>query len=110
MRNKIKKYFRPAFFLSISAALIWACQIVLFRYQITIGENPYTLALWSTAIELPFWIWMLFNKKGEIKRLNPKIIGIFIIIGFGSAIAIGLMENLALANIPLFNQFATHLI
>ncbi|PIV08535.1 hypothetical protein COS52_02175 [Candidatus Roizmanbacteria bacterium CG03_land_8_20_14_0_80_39_12] len=103
MRNKIKKYFRPAFFLSISAALIWACQIVLFRYQITIGENPYTLALWSTAIELPFWIWMLFNKKGEIKRLNPKIIGIFIIIGFGSAIAIGLMENLALANTTATN-------
>lgn len=95
----LKKYVRPAFFLSLSAALLWAFQIVLFRYQITeIGENPYTLALWSVAIELPFWIWMLFQKKSEIKKLNVRIMGIFAVIGFGTAIAIGLMENLALAN------------
>jgi len=103
MKNTIKKYVRPAFLLSLTAALVWACQIVLFRYQITIGENPYTLALWSTAIELPFWLWMLFHKKEEVKRLKPKVLGVFAVIGFGSAIAIGLMENLALANTTATN-------
>lgn len=99
----LKKYIRKAFFLSLVAAFLWAFQIVVFRYQITIGENPYTLALWSTAIELPFWIVMLFRKKKEAVKLNPRTIGIFIIIGFGSAIAIGLMENLALANTTATN-------
>ncbi len=99
----IKKYIRKAFLLSLMAALIWACQIVLFRFQITIGENPYTLALWSTAIELPFWVFMLFKKKSEMTKLTPKILGIFAVIGFGSAIAIGLMENLALANTTATN-------
>jgi len=99
----IKKYVRPAFLLSLSAAFIWACQIVIFRYQITTGENPYTLAFWSTAIELPFWIGMVFKKKTEAKKLNRRMIGIFAVIGFGSAIAIGLMENLALANTTATN-------
>jgi drug/metabolite transporter (DMT)-like permease len=103
IKSTIKKYVRPAFLLSITAAFIWACQIVLFRYQITIGENPYTLTLWSTAIELPFWIWILFQKKEDVKKLNPRTLGIFAIIGFGSAIAIGLMENLALANTTATN-------
>lgn len=99
----LKKYVRPAFFLSLSAALLWAFQIVLFRYQIIIGENPFTLSLWSTAIELPFWIWILSKKKGELNKLNTKMIAIFAIIGFGSAVAIGLMENLALANTTATN-------
>jgi drug/metabolite transporter (DMT)-like permease len=94
---------RPAFFLSLSAAFLWACQIVVFRYQITLGENPYTLTLWSTALELPFWIAMVFRKKSEAKKLNKRMIGIFTVIGFGSAIAIGLMENLALANTTATN-------
>lgn len=103
MKEKIKKYVRPAFFLSLTAAFVWACQIVLFRYQITIGENPYTLTLWSVAIELPFWIWILFQKKHEMRKLNLRTLGVFAVIGFGSAIAIGLMENLALANTTATN-------
>lgn len=99
----MKKHIRPAFLLSLTAALIWACQIVIFRYQITLGESPYTLALWSTAIELPFWIGMMFKKRSELPKLDKRTIGIFIIIGFGSAIAIGLMENLALANTTATN-------
>jgi drug/metabolite transporter (DMT)-like permease len=94
---------RPASLLSLTAAFVWACQIVLFRYQITLGENPYTLALWSTAIELPFWIFVLLKHKNEVKKLSHRSLGIFAVIGFGSAIAIGLMENLALANTTATN-------
>jgi len=93
----VKKFVRQSFILSITAAFLWACQIVLFRYQMIQGENPYTVALWSTGIEFPFWIWTLTRSKDEVKKLNPRIINIFVLIGFGSAIAIGLMENLALA-------------
>ncbi len=103
MKEHLKKYVRPAFFLSLTAALVWACQIVLFRYQITLGENPYTLTLWSVAVELPFWIWILFQKRKEVKKLNVRTLRIFALIGFGSAIAIGLMENLALANTTATN-------
>lgn len=99
----LKKYVRKAFVLSLAAAFLWACQIVILRYQITIGENPYTLALWSTAIELPFWVFMIFKKKQEATKLSHSTIGIFVVIGFGSAIAIGLMENLALAHTTATN-------
>lgn len=94
---------RPAFFLSLFAALLWAFQIVIFRYQITIGENPYTLALWSTVIELPFWLITLTKTRSELHKLHWKTVGIFAVIGFGSSIAIGLMENLALANTTATN-------
>ncbi len=103
MKEHVKKYVRPAFFLSITAAFVWAVQIVLFRYQMKLGENPYTLALWSTALELPFWITVLVRKKNELRNLSMRSYGIFAIIGFGSAIAIGLMENLALAHTTATN-------
>jgi len=94
---------RPAFLLSLSAAFLWACQIVIFRYQITLGENPYTLALWSTAIELPFWSSILFRKRSEFSRLTIRTVLAFGVIGFGGSIAIGLMENLAIANTTATN-------
>lgn len=99
----LKQYIRKAFILSLMAAFLWACQIVILRYQIMIGENPYTLALWSTAIELPFWVLMIFKKKQEATKLNLSTISIFVVIGFGSAIAIGLMENIALAHTTATN-------
>jgi drug/metabolite transporter (DMT)-like permease len=98
-----KMYASKALLLSLTAAFLWACQIVIFRYQITTGENAYTLALWSTAIELPIWLTMLYKKKSEVLKLTPRILGIVALIGFGSAIAIGLMENLALAHTTATN-------
>ncbi|PIY68826.1 hypothetical protein COY90_03885 [Candidatus Roizmanbacteria bacterium CG_4_10_14_0_8_um_filter_39_9] len=99
----LKKYFRKAFALSILSAFLWACQIVVFRFQITLGDNPYTLTLWSMAIELPFWLWILYKKRAEFEKVTPHTMGIFAVIGFGTAIAISLMENLALANTTATN-------
>lgn len=99
----LKKYFRKAFLLSIFAAFLWACQIVIFRFQITLGDNPYTLTLWSMAIELPFWLWILYRKRAEFEKVTPHTMSIFAVIGFGTAIAISLMENLALANTTATN-------
>lgn len=103
MINHLKKTMRPAFLLSLSAAFLWACQIVIFRYQITLGENPYTLALWSTALELPFWTSVLVRKCNEFTKVNFRTLAIFALIGFGGSIAIGLMENLAIANTTATN-------
>lgn len=94
---------RPAFLLSLSAAFLWACQITIFRYQITLGENPYTLALWSTALELPFWTTVLVRKRNEFAKVSLRTLAIFALIGFGGSIAIGLMENLAIANTTATN-------
>lgn len=103
MIRHIQKTIRPAFLLSLSAAFLWACQIVIFRYQITVGENPYTLALWSTAIELPFWSSVLIRKRTEFAKLSLRTVAVFGLIGFGGSIAIGLMENLAIANTTATN-------
>jgi drug/metabolite transporter (DMT)-like permease len=46
---------------------------------------------------------MMFKKRSELPKLTKRTGGIFMIIGFGSAIAIGLMENLALANTTATN-------
>lgn len=94
---------RPAFLLSLFAAFLWACQITIFRYQITLGENPYTLALWSTALELPFWTTVLVRKRNEFAKVSLRTLAIFALIGFGGSIAIGLMENLAIANTTATN-------
>lgn len=103
MINHLKKTMRPAFLLSLSAAFLWACQITIFRYQITLGENPYTLALWSTALELPFWTTVLVRKRNEFAKVRLRTLAIFALIGFGGSIAIGLMENLAIANTTATN-------
>ncbi len=103
MINHLKKTMRPAFLLSLSAAFLWACQITIFRYQITLGENPYTLALWSTALELPFWTTVLVRKRNEFAKVSLRTLAIFALIGFGGSIAIGLMENLAIANTTATN-------
>jgi len=103
MKTLIKKYARPAFLLSLLAAFLWACQIVTFRFQILGGDNPYTLTLWSAAVELPIWISFLYKKRQEAKKLTMSSLGMFAVIGFGSAIAIGLMENLALAHTTATN-------
>ncbi len=103
MIRHIQKTIRPAFLLSLSAAFLWACQIVIFRYQITVGENPYTLALWSTAIELPFCSSVLVRKRTEFAKLSLRTVAVFGLIGFGGSIAIGLMENLAIANTTATN-------
>ena len=56
------------FIFTFSSALCWAIAIVIARFILNAGENAYNVAFWTTVLALPYWLYVLLGKKGEIKK------------------------------------------
>lgn len=93
----------PGFKFSLMASLSWAISIVLTRTILTQGENAYSLAYWSTTLATPFWGYMIFKHKAEVKMLKKDDLVLFIIMGLIGTVGVSIVQSLALANSSAIN-------
>jgi drug/metabolite transporter (DMT)-like permease len=77
-------------------AILWAFSIVIVRYILNHGENPYTLVFWSSLISFPVWLLLFCHHLADLKKLTYQNYGLLCLIGVISSIGIDIIEVLAL--------------
>lgn len=78
-----------------AASLTWAVFIILSKYLFIHGENPYTLAFWTTILEIPIWTGITIRNRRELPRIKTKTALLLIIIGLMTSVGIIIVENFA---------------
>jgi len=92
------------FFYTVSAAFFWAVGIVLTRIILKSSEvGTYTLLLWVSIFSLPFWTYLLFTKRKEVKKLERKQIVLLACMGLISSFLVNVAEFFALTYSPAVN-------
>jgi len=79
------------FYFSIGASFLWAVYIILLRFALIGGENPYNAMFWIILIALPFWSAIFWSKRQEMKKLTGReykiLIGMALIGGIGATLS-----------------------
>ncbi len=88
--------FRTGTILALSAAFLWAVNIIITKYILRAGENPVNIMFWITIISLPFWIGRFITKKEEAKKASKKDYLILISIGIIATLLATMVEFYAL--------------
>lgn len=94
---------RKGFIIALSASIIWAITIVLYRIVLTDGENPFNLTFWTTILALPYWLFMLYKERGHVAKLKRSDYILLTAMALVSSIGVGLAEIFALKYSPAVN-------
>jgi drug/metabolite transporter (DMT)-like permease len=84
------------FIITFGAASCWAVLILLTKLIIRNGESSYNIVFWEAIISLPFWLFLFFRQREELRKITPKDYQLLIVIGLISTLFISLIEVLAL--------------
>lgn len=88
---KLSKAFLFCFF----ASLGWAVSIILSRIILQSGESAYNLAFWTGVLASPFWMFLLYRHKGELKKMGSS--AIFVLLGMGfNGLILDILEPMAI--------------
>ena len=91
------------FIFTFLAALFWAISIVIARSILRAGENAYNVAFWTTLLASPYWLYVLLNKKTELKKATKKDYSILLGMALISTIGVSITEVFALKYSPAVN-------
>jgi len=94
MNNSFKM--SKGFIFTFSAAACWAISILLTKFIVKSGDNSYNIVFWETLLALPFWAFLFYRQKGEIKKLEPKDYRLLLYIGLINTLLVSLVEIFAL--------------
>lgn len=94
--NKFQKNFRIGTILAVSAALLWAVNIIITKFIIKAGENPINIVFWLGVLCLPYWSGLFVSRREEIKKATKKDFLILFSIGIISTVLISVVEIFAL--------------
>lgn len=95
--------FSKSFLLTVAAAFLGACGIVINRLLLVDGENPLNLVLWIGLFAAIPWLVIFFQRRQEFVALTPRYKWGLVIIGVASSIGIQYLQSLALANTSATN-------
>ncbi|MFA7253200.1 MAG: DMT family transporter [Patescibacteria group bacterium] len=99
----MKKNLRIGTILAISAALLWAVNIIITKFILRAGENPINIIFWITLFALPFWLGLFLRKRQEAAKITKKDIWILLAIGIISTLFIAVVEAFAIKYTPAIN-------
>ncbi|OGK15029.1 hypothetical protein A2690_02870 [Candidatus Roizmanbacteria bacterium RIFCSPHIGHO2_01_FULL_39_12b] len=85
------------------SSLTYASVIILTRFIMSDGGDPFTVVLWAFLIESPLWIYLFKKHFREFKTLTSKAIQLLIIRGLINTIGINIIEMFALKFSPATN-------
>ena len=91
------------FIFTFLAALFWAISIVIARFILRAGENAFNVAFWTTLLASPYWLYVLLNKKTELKKATKKDYSILLGMALISTIGVSITEVFALKYSPAVN-------
>lgn len=94
MNNPLKV--SKGFTLTFSATVCWAVSILLTKVIIKSGDDLYNIVFWETLLALPFWAFLFYRQKGEIKKLEPRDYRLLLYIGLINTLLVSLVEIFAL--------------
>lgn len=94
---------RKGFIIAISASLVWAVTIVIYRIILSNGENPFNLTFWTTILALPYWLFMTLKERLNFRSLNRSDYLLLTLMAIVSSIGVGLAEIFALKYSPAVN-------
>lgn len=94
---------RIGFIYALSAAIVWAITIVLYRVVLSNGENPFNLTFWTTVLALPYWLVMVFREQKGFRALQRNDYILLVAMALVSSVGVGLAEVFALSYSPAVN-------
>lgn len=94
---------RIGFIYAMSAAIVWAVTIILYRIVLTGGENPFNLTFWTTVLALPYWLVMVFRERTHFYALQRNDYILLVAMALVSSVGVGLSEVFALTYSPAVN-------
>lgn len=94
---------RKGFIIALSASIVWAITIVMYRIVLTNGEDPFNLTFWTTILALPYWLFMLYKERAQVVKLKRSDYTLLTAMAVVSSIGVGLAEIFALKYNPAVN-------
>lgn len=94
---------RKGFIFALSASIVWAIAIVLYRIVLKAGENPYNLTFWTTMLALPYWLFLAFREHKSFRALRRTDYILLTAMALVSSVGVGLAEVFALSYSPAIN-------
>lgn len=91
------------FIYTFLAALFWAISIVIARFVLRSGENAYNVSFWTTILATPYWLYVLFGKRKELKKTTNKDRLVLLGMALVSTVGVGITEVFALKYSPAVN-------
>lgn len=88
--------FRIGTILALSAAFLWAVNIVITKYIIKAGENPINVVFWVAVISLPFWLGRFAMKKEEARKASKKDYLVLLLMGIIGTLLVSIIQIYAL--------------
>jgi len=94
---------RKGLIIALSASVVWAITIVLYRIILSAGENPFNLTFWTTVLALPYWLYMTYKERRHFSALKRPDYILLTSMAIVSSIGVGLAEIFALKYSPAVN-------
>ncbi|MFA6257877.1 MAG: DMT family transporter [Candidatus Paceibacterota bacterium] len=84
------------FYFTFGAAFFWALGIITTKFIFLRGENVFNFTFWVIIFATPFWIFTLYKKRDELKRITRQDYLLLLSTGLISMVLLNIVDFFAI--------------